>query len=144
MPLYSLVKQLFGCRPAVLRARTSPEGPAKQCEQRAGHTFMFLLKIQPQYLDKVKDALKNKKEILGLIFKKISFRGGAQNEKISPSLYEPFQKLLSDDDFDKISRKEAKIAQLFHQNLRMASWAKVYHKLKIVLEFVFEEDMEKM
>jgi len=87
---------------------------------------------------------KNKKEILGLIFKKISFRGGAQNEKISPSLYEPFQKLLSDDDFDKISRKEAKFAQLFHQNLRMASWAKVYHKLKIVLEFVFKEDLEKM
>ena len=92
---------------------------------------------------------KTKKEILGLIFKKISFRGGApacrtgrQNEKISPSLYEPFQKLLSDDKIHGISRKEAKNCAPISSKPMDELWASVYHKLKIVLEFVFKEDLE--
>ena len=89
--------------------------------EMAGAELLLLEKENSAaYLDKVKVFLDSydrektelsvseKKEILGLIFKKISFRGGEQNEKISPSLYEPFQKLLSDDKIHGISRKEAK------------------------------------
>ena len=59
------------------------------------------------YLDKVRSFLESydnkkteldineKKEILGLIFKKIFIGGGAQ---ISPSLYDPFQKIADDDE----------------------------------------------
>ena len=142
MPLYSLVKQLFGCRPAVLRARTSPEGPAKQCEQRAGRTLNVFENTASVFRQSKRCISKTKKEILGLIFKKISFRGGEQNEKISPSLYEPFQKLLSDDKIHGISRKEAKNCAPISSKPMDELWASVYHKLKIVLEFVFKEDLE--
>ena len=85
-----------------------------------------------------------KKELLGLIFKKIiiknSRNSAAENSQITPFYYSPFDKLISEEENAKNGNRKAKIAPLFYKNVRLPSWIEVYDKLKIVLERLFDLD----
>ena len=104
---------------------------------RAGHTLQI---IKKQELD-----VAAKKEILGLVFKKISIknsaRGGETSARIRPTFYEPFQKLFSGEKNEKFRSRKTKNAPVLYQNLRMTIWLKIYHRLKTVLEFIFKNNL---
>jgi hypothetical protein len=105
------------------------------------------------YLDRVNNFLVNydpekkeldavgKKDILNLIFKKIIIKnsgGGAHYSRISPSLFEPFEKIHSKSLF---LLKEREICEVISSKLTAVPWLEIYHKLKRVLELVFKDQL---
>ncbi|MCX5751168.1 MAG: recombinase family protein [Candidatus Saganbacteria bacterium] len=87
------------------------------------------------YLERVKDFLafydgakqeldaSDKKRLMGLIFKKIviknSVGGGAPDTRISPSLYNPFEKICAETQNTKIYDKQRKKSPLLHKDIRL-------------------------
>ncbi len=102
------------------------------------------------YLDKVKDFLASydsekkeldvaaKKEILGLLFKKIIILNGRNaraRSRVSPIFFEPFGKIHTKTKFLLSERRKCDAILLKPMD---EAWGVIYHRLKVVLEFIYK------
>jgi hypothetical protein len=80
-----------------------------------------------------------KKEILRLLFKKIivkNLRNARARARVSPVLFEPFEKIHTKHQFLLKEREKCQSIILKHTAV---PWAEIYHKLKSVLEFLYRD-----
>jgi hypothetical protein len=124
-----VVNTFFRMRPAVRRAIRK-----SQDSMRAAR--------RPYIFEKKELDAAAKKEILGLLFKKFIIKNAAKNAavdcRIVPFWYSPFDKMILEEENAINVKRKGKIAPILYQNLRMATWAEVYHKLKLILDLIYK------
>ena len=79
-----------------------------------------------------------KKQILGLLFKKIIINNGRNaraRSRVSPLFFEPFGKIHAKTKFLLSERRKCDDTSL---KLTAEAWGLVYHRLKVVLEFIYK------
>ena len=99
---------------------------------------LFLTNYEPE--KKELDAAA-KKEVLGLVFKKIiikSLRNARPHPRVSPVFYEPFGKIHTKSPF--LLKERGKCKGILLKPMA-ATWTLLYHKLKSVLEFIYKDQI---
>ena len=79
-----------------------------------------------------------KKQILGLLFKKIIINNGRNaraRSRVSPIFFEPFGKIHAKTNY-LLSERE-KCADIILK-LTDDNWVAIYHRLKVILEFIYK------